>query len=110
MGEALHFMHRVIQERLAEVESLCARFRVRRLVLFGSAARLDPHDEPNDFDLLVEFETMTPVEHAGSYFGLLEGLEDLLEAPVDLVEAAAIHNPYFQQTLEVTQIPLYAAA
>jgi len=103
-------MHRVVQEVSAALQALCVRFRVRRLALFGSAAVSSSPAAPRDFDFLVEFETMTPVEHAQCYFGLLEELESLLQAPVDLVEPAAIHNPYFQQALEETQIPLYAAA
>jgi predicted nucleotidyltransferase len=80
----------------------CARFHVRRLALFGSAAR-SPDSEPRDYDLLVEFQTMTPVQHAESYFGLLE---ELLEAPVDLVEPDAIRNPFFRHAVEGTQVTL----
>jgi len=103
-------MHPLILDRAAELESLCARFRVRKLALFGSAARPEPRSQPGDFDLLVEFETMTPAEHADSYFGLLEELENLLKAPVDLIEAGAIRNPFFQQAVESSQVILYAAA
>lgn len=53
---------------------------------------------------------MTPVQHAESYFGLLEELEKLLGASVDLVESVAIRNPYFQRAVEATQVSLYAAA
>jgi uncharacterized protein len=102
-------MHPVILEHRTEVAVLCARFHVRRLALFGSAAR-SSGSEPRDFDLLVEFQTMPPVQHAESYFGLWEELEKLLRAPVDLVEPAAIRNPYFQRSVEATQVNLYAAA
>ncbi|MGD0015189.1 MAG: nucleotidyltransferase domain-containing protein [Bryobacteraceae bacterium] len=103
-------MHPLISERRRELDQLCARFRVRKLAVFGSAARPDSGSEPRDFDLLVEFQTMTPVEHADSYFGLLEELEKLLRAPVDLVEPGAIRNPIFQRAVEATQVSLYAAA
>ena len=103
-------MHPVILKRLAQLEALCTRFRVRRLALFGSAAKPDPRPEPRDFDLLVEFEVMAPAEHADRYFGLLEELENLLRAPVDLVESGAIRNPFFRRAVEATQVTLYAAA
>ena len=103
-------MHRAIQEKSAQLEALCVRFRVRRLALFGSAAAASGPAVPRDFDFLVEFAAMKPVEHAACYFGLLEELESLLRAPVDLVEPRAIRNPYFQRALEETQVPLYAAA
>ena len=103
-------MHPLISRRLGELEVLCARFHVRRLALFGSAVRTELSREPRDFDLLVEFEPMTPADHADSYFGLLEELEDLLQAPVDLVEPRAIRNPFFRSAVEATQVNLYAAA
>jgi predicted nucleotidyltransferase len=86
------------------------RFQVLRLALFGSAAKEPRPAEPRDYDLLVEFDSLTPAQHAGSYFGLLEELETLLEGSVDLVEPGAIRNPIFKQAVEATQVPLYAAA
>jgi hypothetical protein len=83
---------------------------VRRLALFGSAVGTEFSREPRDFDLLVEFESLTPADHADSYFGLLEELEDLLQAPVDLVEPRAIRNPFFRGAVEANQVNLYAAA
>ena len=60
---------------------LAARFAVKRLGLFGSAAR-DELREESDIDLLVEFEG--PATFDG-YFGLKDHLEALLGRPVDLV-------------------------
>jgi predicted nucleotidyltransferase len=37
-------------------------------------------------------------------------LENLLQAPVDLVESGAIRNPFFRRAVETTQVTLYAAA
>jgi predicted nucleotidyltransferase len=39
-----------------ELRVLCRRFHVRRLDLFGSAARGDFDPERSDVDLLVEFD------------------------------------------------------
>ena len=103
-------MHPAVETRLGDVRALCVRFHVRRLALFGSAAKEPQPAEPKDYDLLVEFDSLTPAQHAGSYFGLLEELEALFEAPVDLVEPGAIRNPIFKQAVEATQVPLYVAA
>ena len=103
-------MHPAVQTRLEDVRALCVRFHVGRLGLFGSAARETQPAEPKDYDLLVEFDSLTPAQHAGSYFGLLEELERLLQGPVDLVELGAIRNPIFKQAVEATQVPLYVAA
>lgn len=60
---------------------VAARFGVKRLSLFGSAAR-DEMDERSDVDVLVEFEG--PATFRG-YFDLKDYLEVLLGRTVDLV-------------------------
>ena len=44
------------------------------------------------------------------YFGLIEDLERLLGCPIDLVEPGPITNPFFRESLEQSQVVLYAAA
>jgi predicted nucleotidyltransferase len=58
---------------------------VRRLELFGSAAR--GVGEPRDLDFLVGFEPLPPGQRAPAYFGLPRELEALFGRPVDLVMA-----------------------
>ncbi len=96
--------------RPQDLARVCSARRVRRLVLFGSAVRGGFDAERSDVDLLVEFEPMPPVEHAEAYFGLQEDLEGLLGRAVDLVEAAAVRNPYFREAVERSHVELYAAA
>ena len=67
-----------LAERRPEV---AACFGVKRLSLFGSAAR-DEMDECSDVDVLVEFEG--PATFRG-YFDLKDYLEALLGRTVDLV-------------------------
>ncbi len=93
----------------AEVESLCRRYRVRRLELFGSAATGRERPEESDLDFLVEFEPLPAGGYADAYFGLLESLEALYGRRVDLLVASAIKNPYFRQSVERTKTLLYAA-
>ena len=67
---------------LAECQpEVAARFGVKRLSLFGSAAR-DEMGEGSDVDVLVEFEG--PATFRG-YFDLKDYLEALLGKTVDLV-------------------------
>lgn len=103
-------MNLIIEQNLNEIIRICTHRRVRRLAVFGSATddRFDP--DRSDLDLLVEFETMQPAEHADQYFGLAEDLERLLNRPVDLIEPAGVRNPYFRKSLEDTQVEIYAAA
>jgi uncharacterized protein len=80
-----------------ELWALCHRFHVRRLDLFGSAARNDFDPEHSDVDFLVEFDREHPETLSlATYFGLKEALEALLGRPVDLVEPGAVRNPYLK--------------
>ena len=93
-----------------ELQELCRRFHVRRLDVFGSAARGEGFDPArSDLDFLVEFEPLQPGAYVDAYFGLKEGLEQLFGRPADLVSAASIRNRYFRQSVERTKALLYAA-
>jgi hypothetical protein len=57
-----------------ELRALCRRFHVRRLDLFGSAARGGFDLEQNDIDFLVEFDRGHPdALSLKTYFGFLVG-------------------------------------
>jgi hypothetical protein len=92
-----------------EVAALCRRFHVRRLDLFGSAARGADFDRGrSDLDFLVEFDRATP-RRFDAYFGLKEGLEELFGHPVDLVELSAVYNPYLKASIEKNRRNVFAA-
>ncbi len=89
-----------LDAKRGEVAHLCGKHRVTRLSVFGSAVTGAFREGRSDVDILVEFEQMLPVEHAAHFFGLQEDLEDLVGAPVDLVELKPIRNPFFRQAVE----------
>ena len=103
-------MNRVVQEKLKEMIVLCKKRGVRRLALFGSAATDSFDPSSSDLDLIVEFNPMSPVQHADNYFGLMEDLQKLFQVPVDLIELAPIRNPFFKQVVAETEEVLYEAA
>jgi uncharacterized protein len=92
-----------------ELQALCRRFHVRRLDLFGSAARGDFDPERSDFDIVVEFDRAYPSIRSMPYFGLKEGLEGLLGRKVDLVELSAVRNPYLKASIEASPEPVFGA-
>lgn len=92
----------------ADVRALCRKHRVRQLDVFGSvAAGMEQPD--SDYDFLVEFESLPPGGYSSAFFGLIEDLQQLLGAPVDLIVERAIRNPYFREAVESTRKPIYAA-
>jgi predicted nucleotidyltransferase len=102
-------MHSIIEENIPQIMKLCRKHRVNKLAIFGSVTRKSFDPSTSDLDMIVEFEKMSPAEHAKRYFGLLADLEDLLRKPVDLVEPGPIRNPYFRESIEESQVVLYAA-
>jgi predicted nucleotidyltransferase len=86
---------------------LCRRFRVRRLDLFGSAARGGFDPVRSDLDLLVSFEPMPPAAYADAYFGLKAALEEATGRSVDLLTEAALENPYLRRRIEAERRLLF---
>ncbi len=94
----------------SELQALCRRFHVRRLDLFGSAARGDFDPAHSDVDFLVEFDPGHPAALSlGTYLGLKDALENLLGRPVDLVEPSAMRNPYLKASIEASREPVFEA-
>lgn len=94
----------VPKSRLA---SICRRHRVKRLGVFGSAARGDLA-ESSDVDLLVEFEKGAET----SLFDMVrlqEELSRLLGRKVDLATPAILENPYRRQAVLKDLREIYAA-
>lgn len=102
-------MQPFIEAKQKELTSLCRRYHVRRLELFGSAVAGGFDPATSDLDFLVEFEELQPSAYADAYFGLQESLSALYQRPVDLISPAAVHNPYFLRSIEQTRALLYAA-
>lgn len=99
-----------LHEQAAALTALCQRHHVRSLAVFGSALRDDFAADRSDLDFLVEFQPLAPIAHSRAYFGLLEDLERLFGRAVDLLDRAAIRNPYLRTSIEQTQETLYVAA
>ncbi len=83
----------------AALQALARKYHIRRLSLFGSAARGELRPD-SDIDLLVEFE-----EGKGpSLWGMVEVQEQFSRLfggrPVDLVTPVILENPFRRRTIE----------
>jgi uncharacterized protein len=95
------------REELAE---LCRRFHVRRLDVFGSAARGDFDPARSDLDFLVEFAAQE--DELAGFLDFKAALEALLARRVDLVDRKAIEasDNYIRKRHILTGAePVYAA-
>jgi len=102
-------MQPLIETSREQLAQLCREHHVRRLEVFGSAARADFDLASSDLDFLVEFEPIAPVAYAEAYFSLKAALEVLFMRSVDLITPASLSNPYFRASLAASSERVYAA-
>lgn len=102
-------METMFADKKEELKSICERYGVSMLDLFGSAVGEDFDPEGSDLDFLVSFESRTPSSLFDRYFGLKKELEELFGRDVDLVMEGAIRNPYFAESVSESRTTLYAA-
>jgi uncharacterized protein len=86
-------MHPEIARKTPEIAELCRRYGVRRLEVFGSAARGNDFEPGrSDADFLVEFGPETELSALKRFFGFEQDLERLLQRPVDLIERSTLET------------------
>lgn len=89
------------------IADFCQRWKIAEMSVFGSVVRKDFRPD-SDIDVLVSFE-------AGAGWSLLdlmtiqEELAILLGRPVDLIEEAALRNPYRRAAILRSKQIVYAA-
>ena len=102
-------MHPAIAQHLSGIAAICQRYGIRRLEVFGSAARANDFDPAHsDADFLVEFASgVQPGLNA--IFGAKADLEALLGRGVDLVEPGAVRNPYVLASINRHRAIIFSA-
>ena len=84
-----------IEIPIIKIETLCRKWKIKELSLFGSVLRDDFDPTKSDIDILIEF-------YPGTYWGLeivdmKDELEKIFKRPVDFLNKKSIeksHNPY----------------
>ncbi len=98
----------ILESRKTELAGLCVKYGVRRLDVFGSAARGDFTAGKSDIDLIADFRDRGP-GYADRYFSFAEELEALLNVRIDLLTERHFSNPYFRQSVAESLQTVYAA-
>jgi predicted nucleotidyltransferase len=102
-------IHPAIAQHRSGIAAICQRYSIRRLEVFGSAARADDFNPENsDADFLVEFAQGTHPD-LKTFFGAKAALEKLLGRGVDLVEPGAVRNPRVLESINRSREAIYAA-
>ena len=99
----------IIEQNREGINQLCRKHSVKRLELFGSAARGDFDPASSDLDFFVEFQSYESPTIADQWFGLQEDLETLFHCKVDLTSIRTAKNPYFLEVANRHRVMLYAA-
>ncbi len=95
-----------IQPYLPAIREICAKYNVKRLVLFGSALT-SRFGESSDLDFLIELNDST--QGLVRYMGVKDDLEALLNRSVDLVMPKAIKSERIKKHIYSTTQELYDA-
>lgn len=98
----------VVARHAEAISALCRRHGVRRLDLFGSAARGGDFDPArSDIDLLVEYEPDHMPPSLADFLALRGELEALFGRRVDLAMSSAIRNPYLRAEIDTERETLF---
>ncbi len=98
-----------LASRRDAIGALCRRFHVRRLDVFGSAAREEDFDPArSDIDFIVEYEPDHHPPAFADFLALRDALTALMERDVDLVMEGAVRNPYVRASIEASRQSVHA--
>ncbi len=100
-------MIELIELKKTSIADLCRQHEVRRLDLFGSAARGDFQPDQSDLDFIVQFQRTGYAGYADAFLNFADALEELLGRKVDLLTERMIRNPYFRATVEASRQTVY---
>jgi len=89
----------IIDTHIRQLTRLCKTHQVEQLYVFGSVLT-DHFSNVSDIDFLVQFGHVNLSNYFDNYMSFKEGLEKLLDRPIDLVENQAIRNPIFRMTVD----------
>lgn len=98
----------LIEDNREAIAELCEQYGVRRLAVFGSAAKGTFDPATSDIDLVVDYLDWGPgIFHR--FFGFIEALEHLLGYHVDMTTEPGTKQ-WLRDELARTQVTLYEFA
>ncbi len=99
-------MHRIINDNIDKINTLCINYNVKSLFAFGSVCT-EKFNDLSDIDLLISFNAMDYGDYADNYFSVADKLEELFHRSVDLVTDKSLSNPYFIDSVNKTKTQIY---
>ena len=96
-----------IKAKLSDFIDLCRNHRVKYLYAFGSATTDDFNSKTSDIDLVVELDTLDPLDRGESLIDLWDKFERFFNRKVDLLTESSIKNPILRKNINKTKILIY---
>ena len=97
----------LIQQNIEKIISLCRKYKVKNMYVFGSILTPRFTDE-SDIDLLVNFSNdLDYLSYADNILDLYADLKDIFGRNIDLVDESSVKNPYFKKELDQTKQLIY---
>jgi len=96
----------IIEQNLKSISELCQYHEVDRLFVFGSVLS-DNFRAESDIDFLVKLGDIDSYLYFENYMEFKEGLENLLQRSVDLVEEQTLKNPVLKKSIDKTEKLIY---
>lgn len=101
-------INKIVSTKLKELVSLCVKYKVKQLFLFGSAVS-DKFNQNSDLDFLVEFFEMDILDYGDNFFDFKDQLAILFNRKIDLVTLCSLENPYLIASINQNKEKIYAA-
>ena len=99
-----------IGNKIQNLISLCNKYEVTRMFLFGSSVTGNFNPDTSDVDIIVEIDNMPPERKGELLMQLWGELEKLFARKVDLLTTPNVRNPYLKNEIENTKLLIYDRA
>jgi uncharacterized protein len=99
----------LIKQHRSKLISLCKKYKVSELYVFGSVLT-DLFNKQSDIDFLVKFGNVELFNYFDNYMDFKESLESLFKRKVDLLEIQTLKNPILRRSIDRNKVKVYGRA
>lgn len=100
-------MDDLIKKNILNIISLCEKYEVARMFVFGSVLNED-FSSTSDVDFLLSFRENLPIaQYTNNFFEIRAALKDLLKRDIDIITERSLSNPYLIQNINATKELIY---
>lgn len=95
---------KLIEINLDKIITLCKKYKVAKLWVFGSILT-DRFNDESDIDFIVDFEDdkIDLLEYGDNFFNFIHAIEDIVGRKIDMVVDRTIRNRVFRNEVNRTR-------